>query len=110
MSTINAGATPDNTKPSITKPEKPDEASFKAELEKLRKALADAQEATVRSRIFFVAHPRVFVLVPQSSDWDESPADQLMMTRNPLKVVFRPLDRVIRTHLSPRGSRSCAHS
>lgn len=53
MGTINAGATPDTTtKQAITKPEKPDEASFKAELEKLRKALGDAQESTVRLLIF----------------------------------------------------------
>ena len=61
MGTINAGATPDTPKQqTIAKPEKPDEAAFKAELEKLRKALSAAQESTVRSPVLLDLLSRVF--------------------------------------------------
>ena len=48
MGTMDATAPIDNKKqPAFTKHEKPDETVYKVELEKARKALADAQEHTV---------------------------------------------------------------
>jgi len=47
ISTMDATAE-EATKQHASKPEKPDESAFKESVEKARKALASAQEATVR--------------------------------------------------------------